>query len=192
MTPTGWSSARSSLSCPGCICARPRSRFRHRHHRFCRQRARRGGSDTLPRLHALMKALRREIRFDTDRTHSATTAAEPCGTPRRLPGPHPYFHRGGAPSRHPGALCRRPLLPRRRGDRADRRPRLGRSLCRTPRLGRLRIRPTESALTEAHVRVAIGLDYLGASPVRGTRFGGSGETLRVAVHVAQARQQSQN
>ena len=46
--------------------------------------------------------------------------------------------------------------------------------------------------TEAHVRVAIGLDYLGAAPVRGTRFGGSGETLKVAVHVDQARQQAQN
>ena len=32
--------------------------------------------------------------------------------------------------------------------------------------------------TDAHVRVAVGLDYLGAAPVRGTRYGGSGETLR--------------
>ena len=46
--------------------------------------------------------------------------------------------------------------------------------------------------TEAHVRVAIGLDYLGAAPVRGTRFGGSGETLQVAVHVDQAQRQAQN
>jgi hypothetical protein len=38
----------------------------------------------------------------------------------------------------------------------------------------------------------MGLDYLGAAPVRGTRFGGGGETLTVAVHVDQARQQSQN
>jgi hypothetical protein len=42
------------------------------------------------------------------------------------------------------------------------------------------------------VRVAVGLDYLGAAPVRGTRFGGSGETLTVAVRVDQARQQTQN
>jgi hypothetical protein len=28
--------------------------------------------------------------------------------------------------------------------------------------------------------------------VRGTRFGGSGETLKVAVHVDQARQQAQS
>ena len=43
---------------------------------------------------------------------------------------------------------------------------------------------------EAHVRVAIGLDYLGASPVRGTRFGGGTEALTVAIAVEQARMQS--
>ena len=38
--------------------------------------------------------------------------------------------------------------------------------------------------TDAHVRVAVGLDYLGAAPVRGTRYGGAGETLAVSVQVA--------
>ena len=40
--------------------------------------------------------------------------------------------------------------------------------------------------TDAHARVAIGLDYLGAAPVRGTRYGGGAETLTVAVKVEQA------
>ena len=35
--------------------------------------------------------------------------------------------------------------------------------------------------TDAHARVAIGLDYLGAAPVRGTRYGGCAETLTVDV-----------
>jgi transglutaminase-like putative cysteine protease len=39
--------------------------------------------------------------------------------------------------------------------------------------------------TDAHVRVAVGLDYLGAAPVRGTRFGGGGEALDVAVRVSE-------
>ena len=39
--------------------------------------------------------------------------------------------------------------------------------------------------TEAHVRIAVGLDYLGAAPVRGTRYGGGMETLTVAVRVEQ-------
>lgn len=37
--------------------------------------------------------------------------------------------------------------------------------------------------TDAHVRVAVGLDYLGAAPMRGTRYGGGGEELDVTVRV---------
>lgn len=36
-----------------------------------------------------------------------------------------------------------------------------------------------------YVRVATGLDYLDAAPVSGTRIGGAGETLEVAITVAQ-------
>jgi transglutaminase-like putative cysteine protease len=46
--------------------------------------------------------------------------------------------------------------------------------------------------TDAHVRVAVGLDYLGAAPVRGARYGGSGETMQVSVRVDQAGRQSQS
>ena len=46
--------------------------------------------------------------------------------------------------------------------------------------------------TDAHIRVAVGLDYLGAAPVRGTRYGGGGEQLSVTVVVDQAQRQMQN
>jgi len=39
--------------------------------------------------------------------------------------------------------------------------------------------------TDAYVRVAVGLDALGAVPVRGTRYGIGGETLAVAIKVDQ-------
>lgn len=45
--------------------------------------------------------------------------------------------------------------------------------------------------TDAHVRVAVGLDYLGAAPVRGTRFGGEGEWLAVSVRVDRSLNQTQ-
>jgi len=45
--------------------------------------------------------------------------------------------------------------------------------------------------TDAHARVAIGLDYLGAAPVRGTRYGGGNETLTVAVKVDRANRPGQ-
>ena len=41
-------------------------------------------------------------------------------------------------------------------------------------------------------RIAIGLDYLGAAPMRGTRYGGGMETLSVAVRVEQAGRQTQS
>jgi transglutaminase-like putative cysteine protease len=40
--------------------------------------------------------------------------------------------------------------------------------------------------TEAYVRVAVGLDYLDAAPVRGVRYGGTGESLAVRVVVEEA------
>jgi len=46
--------------------------------------------------------------------------------------------------------------------------------------------------TEAHARVAIGLDYLGAAPIRGTRYGGGSETLTVKVKVDQAGRPGQS
>ena len=45
---------------------------------------------------------------------------------------------------------------------------------------------------ESHVRIACGLDYLDAAPVRGARTAGTGEELRVSIAVAQASAQQQN
>jgi transglutaminase-like putative cysteine protease len=46
-------------------------------------------------------------------------------------------------------------------------------------------------VTEGHVRVSVGLDYLGAAPVRGVRAGADTEHLKVAVTVDQAQEQRQ-
>jgi len=150
------------------------------------------GSDALPLLHGLMTALNREITFDTDPTHSATTAAEAfvlrrgvcqdlthifiaaarqLGIPARYVGGH-FYRTDGVTAQEAGHAWAEAYVEN---------------------LGWVGFDPTNGiGTTEAHVRVAIGLDYLGAAPVRGTRFGGSGETLTVAVHVDQARQQSQS
>ena len=65
--------------------------------------------------------------------------------------------------------------------RARSRPCLGRGAGRRTSAGSASTRPTACRPTDAYVRVAVGLDYLGAAPVRGTRYGGSGETLTVKV-----------
>ena len=150
-----------------------------------------GDRDSLVLLHDLMVALNREIAFDTDPTHAATTAAQAftlrrgvcqdvthifvaaarvLGVPARYIGGH--FHRAdGVTTQEAGHAWAEAYVEN---------------------LGWVGFDPTNGICTsESHVRVAVGLDYLGAAPVRGTRFGGSGETLTVAVRVDQARQQAQ-
>jgi transglutaminase-like putative cysteine protease len=46
-------------------------------------------------------------------------------------------------------------------------------------------------IDEAYVRVAIGLDYLDAAPIRGSRRGGGTEQLSVAVNAGAAQYQAQ-
>jgi len=43
--------------------------------------------------------------------------------------------------------------------------------------------PNGQCPTDAYVRLAIGLDYLGAAPIRGIVFGGGGESLSVQVDI---------
>ena len=43
--------------------------------------------------------------------------------------------------------------------------------------------------TEGYIRVAMGLDYLDAAPIRGARNGGGEETMSVRLRVAEAQQQ---
>jgi len=150
------------------------------------------GVDRLALLHELLNGLNREITFDTDPTHTATTAAEAftlrrgvcqdlthifiaaarqLGIPARYIGGH-FYRADGVTVQTAGHAWAEAHIES---------------------LGWVGFDPTNGiSTTDAHVRVAAGLDYLGAAPVRGTRYGGSGETLKVAVHVDQARQQSQS
>jgi transglutaminase-like putative cysteine protease len=154
----------------------------------------RQGSDgeVLPLMHKLLAALNREIVFDTDPTGAATTASEAFALKRgvcqdlthifiaaarslSIPARYVsgYFHRiDGVVDQEAGHAWAEAFVPD---------------------LGWVAFDPTNGiSATDAHLRVAIGLDYLGASPVRGTRFGGTGEDLDVRVRVAQVMRQTQN
>jgi transglutaminase-like putative cysteine protease len=118
--------------------------------------------DLLARVHG-------EIVFDTDPTHPATTAAEAFALKRGVCQDltHVFIACGPQP-RHSGALRRRPFPPWRRRGFAGGGPCLGGGL--RADLGWIAFDPTNGiCATDAHVRVAVGLDYLGAAPVRGTR-----------------------
>jgi transglutaminase-like putative cysteine protease len=143
-------------------------------------------------LHALLFALHGDITFDTDPTHTATTAAEAfqlhrgvcqdlthifiaaaraAGVPARYVGGH-FYRADGVTAQEAGHAWAEAYVDG---------------------LGWVGFDPTNGICpAEAHVRVSVGLDYLGAAPVRGSRYGGLGETMRVAVNVDQAQRQSQS
>lgn len=148
--------------------------------------------DRLGLLHALLGEINRAMTFDADPTHVATTAAESfalrrgvcqdlthifiaaaraLGIPARYIGGH-FWRADGVTAQEAGHAWAEAFIDN---------------------LGWVGFDPANGiCVGEAHVRVAVGLDYLGAAPVRGTRFGGSGEALKVTVHVDQAQRQAQS
>jgi transglutaminase-like putative cysteine protease len=159
---------------------------------FARETRASAGDDTLQLLHRMTERLHNEIMFDTDPTHTATTAAEAfamrrgvcqdlshvfisaarsLGVPARYVGG--YFHRAdGVVHQEAGHAWAEAFVPD---------------------IGWVGFDPANGiSPTDQHVRVAVGLDYLGAAPVRGTRKGGGTEELTVTIHVDQAARQMQN
>lgn len=143
------------------------------------------GSDGTPLdlLHRLNHAVHEKIRFDTTATNVATPAStafeEGHGVCQDLA--HVFLSAArclGYPSRYVGGyLCRTDGMVDQDAGHAW-------VEIHVPDLGWVGFDPAHGiAATEAHVRVATGLDYLGAAPVRGTRYGGFTETLSVDVSV---------
>jgi transglutaminase-like putative cysteine protease len=152
----------------------------------------RAGDNTLAVLHDLLDRLHNAITFDHAPTEATTTAAEAfalkrgvcqdlthifiaaarsLAIPSRYIGGH--FHRqDGITEQEAGHAWAEAFVPDLGGVGFD----AANGIC----------------ATDAHVRVAVGLDYLGAAPVRGTRYGGGGEALDVAVRVNQAASQRQS
>jgi transglutaminase-like putative cysteine protease len=159
---------------------------------FARSAAAEAGGDVLKSLHALLARLHGEMAFDTDPTHPATTAAEAFALRRGVCQDLTHVFIAGArslgvPARYIGGH-----FHRNDGVIAQE---AGHAWAETfvPDLGWVAFDPANGiCATDAHVRVAVGLDYLGAAPVRGTRTGGAGEALNVAVQVAQAGRQMQS
>ena len=159
---------------------------------FAREARAAAGADTLALLHLMTERLHREIVFDTDPTHTATTAAEAFALRRGVCQDLSHVFISAArsldiPARYVGGYFHR----------ADGvvRQEAGHAWAEAfvPDIGWVGFDPANGiSPTDAHVRVAIGLDFLGASPVRGARKGGGSEALSVTIHVAQAAGQMQN
>ena len=153
---------------------------------FVRELRAESEDDTLGFLHALMTQIGEHMTFDEDPTHSGTSAAEAFGLKRGVCQDYTHIfiacaRSGGVPARFvSGHFLRSDGMVHQQAGHAW-------AEAFVPDLGWVGFDAANGiCTTEAHVRVAVGLDYLGAAPVRGTRYGGGAETLTVAVRVQQA------
>jgi transglutaminase-like putative cysteine protease len=143
-------------------------------------------------LHHMLERLHDDMVYDTDPTQVATTAAEAFALKRGVCQDLTHIFIAAArslaiPARYVGGYFRR-------DDGVDEQG-AGHAWAEAfvPGLGWVAFDPANGlCATDAHVRVAVGLDYLGAAPLRGTRYGGGGEVMSVKVRVDQASQQTQN
>lgn len=146
--------------------------------------------EDLELLHGLLMALHGAMTFDTDPTHVMTTAQEAFALKRGVCQDlsHIFIAAArclGIPARYVSGYYRRP-------DVIDQDAGHAWVEAYVKNLGWVGFDPTHGMCpSESHVRVAIGLDYLSASPIRGTRYGGGGEALTVAIAIKQAQQAPQ-
>ncbi len=142
------------------------------------------GGEVLAELHGLLDWLYEEMDHDGDDAEGAANAAEAFA---RKTGPsrdltHIFIGAAralGIPARYVGGYyCS--------DDGAAQAAGHAWAEALVPDLGWIAFDPANGLCpTDAHVRVAIGLDALGAAPVRGMRYGPGAETLEVAIKVGQ-------
>jgi transglutaminase-like putative cysteine protease len=147
--------------------------------------------DPLATVHRLVSGVHRDITFDEGPTQSATTAAEAFALRRGVCQDLTHILIAcarccGFPARYvSGYLHRSDGVTEQAAGHAW-------AEVKIPDLGWVGLDPANGiSASEGHVRVAIGLDYLGAAPVRGSRYGGGAEALDVKLTVAATPSQSQ-
>jgi transglutaminase-like putative cysteine protease len=159
---------------------------------FARDLAPSAETDVLGYLHALMMAINEHMTFDPDPTNTGTSASEAFTGKRGVCQDYAHIfiacaRSGGVPARFvSGHFFRADGEVNQQAGHAW-------AEAYVPDLGWVGFDPANAiCTTDAHARIAIGLDYLGAAPVRGTRYGGGMETLTVAVKVDQANGRGQS
>lgn len=140
-------------------------------------------ADRLSMLHDLLSELHGRIRFDVGRTDSGTTAADAFHLGHGVCQDFSHIfisvaRRLGVPARYVGGY-----LVQLNGKVSQD---AGHAWAEAyvDDLGWVGFDPANGVcVSDAYIRVACGLDYLGAAPVRGAQQGGGDETLEVAVKV---------
>jgi transglutaminase-like putative cysteine protease len=146
--------------------------------------------DALSLMHALMSSLHRDVAADPSPPESPARA--PDAFQARRGGSHDHAHLFCAMARHLGVPARYVSGYFRRADGVvDQKAGHAWAEASVEGLGWVGFDTINNlCATDAHVRVAVALDHLGAAAVRGSRIGGSDETLSVAVKVMQLQMQS--
>ena len=150
------------------------------------------GGHVLKVLHVMLERLHNDIAYDASSTYASTTAAEAYALKRGVC--QDFSHMFIAAARSLGIPARYVGGYFRRADGVSEQD-AGHAWAEAfvPELGWVAFDGANGlCATDAHVRVAVGLDCLGAAPLRGTRYGGAGEALSVKVLVDQAAWQTQN
>lgn len=147
----------------------------------------------LEALHALNLWIHRALVFDPDATHAATTAAAALAAGRGVCQDFAHIFIAvaralGYPARYVSGHLARDVTQPAAHAWAE---------ALVPDLGWVGFDPANGHCPhEAYLRVAVGLDYLGAAPIRGSRRGGGAEQLTVTVDAGafarEAGRQSQN
>ena len=142
------------------------------------------GLERLPLLHALNKAVHERIEFETDATHAATTATEAFASGRGVC--QDLTHVFLACCRHLGVPARYAGGYMFRAD-GENHQEAGHAWAEAfvEDIGWVGFDPAHGMCpTDAYIRVAVGLDFLSASPIRGARYGGTEEKMTVLVAIS--------
>jgi transglutaminase-like putative cysteine protease len=159
---------------------------------FAQEVKAKAGDNALKLLHAMVERLHNDIVFDTDPTLVSTTAVEAFALKRGVCQDLTHIFIAavrslGVPARYIGGYFHR------MDGVVDQDAGHAWAEAYVPDLGWVAFDAANGiSATDAHVRVAAGLDYLGVTPIRGTRYGGGPEILAVRVRVDQAKRQAQN
>lgn len=148
--------------------------------------------DPLGALHGLLGAIHARMTFDASPTDATTKAAEAFRLGRGVCQDLTHIFLAGA--RHLGIPARYVSGYFVRADGVTEQD-AGHAWAeaKVPGLGWVGFDATNGiSTTDAHVRVAVGLDYLAAAPVRGSRRGGGREAMDVRLTVAAAQRQVQS
>lgn len=144
-------------------------------------------STPLDRAHALTSAIGERLRFDTDATHPGTTAPEAFTAGHGVCQDFTHVFLAAArflkiPARYVSGYLHKPGEPEQEAGHAW-------AEAFIPDLGWVSFDPANGvSATEHYVRLATGLDYLDAAPVRGSYYGISREALDVRLRIEGARQ----